>query len=283
MRYIQRMVRGPLATALMLLAAVTLRGQAVRPPNEAPSSFLGLAVTSGISQGPDGLTELHGIHNAIWSPRLPVTEDLRVYTRWSGSGRHRVQVRIADRSSGVILGDTSDSIDFGDAPVSWFTHDFPGTRFPKAGAYAVEVTLDGENVATYALYVNAAELLPEDPAFVISVPAERGLLDRRGSAEVSGIFEYFSFPAFPARDSLSLVTVWFSGAGSFEHAAEIRDAHGKTIARAPSQKLRATHGEMSVITNTFDSIEFPSPGIYTATIYLNGTRVLSYPLVIRAR
>jgi hypothetical protein len=270
------------AGLLAAVAAVLSAQSGGSPPSASPdAAFLGLAVVSGVTQSHDGLTDLDGIHNAIWAATLPVTEDLQVYTRWSGTGTHTVGVKIVDRSSDTSIAETTDRIDFGDEPVTWFTHDFAATSFPSDGAYAVEVTLDGAPAAAYALFVNAEEQLPEDPAFVISVPAERGWLDPQGKAKVSGIFEYFTFPSFPARDSFSVVTVWFSGSGRFDHSVTVTDSAGSTVARSPTISLSANHGEMSVVNNSFDSIVFPSPGIYTATVFLDGARVLSYPLVIR--
>ncbi|HET6450941.1 MAG TPA: hypothetical protein VFI08_06500 [Spirochaetia bacterium] len=272
---------------LVLAAALAMSVPSLPARADAPAApgagFLGLAVATSVTQGPDGLTEVDGIHNAIWSDSFPVTENLKVYTRWSGHGAHMVRVRVVDRSADVTLGDAEDSIDFGEAPVTWFAHDLSGTSFPAPGTYAVEVSLDGQEVAAYALFVNAEQEMPEDPAFVISVPAERGLLDRDGAAKVSGIFEYFSLPSFPGRQSFALVTVWFSGAGTHRQAAEIANPSGTVIARAPVATLRAMHGGMTVAANTFDSVSFPGPGLYTATIYLDDARVLSYPLVIQAR
>ena len=242
-----------------------------------------MAIARETATTPEGLTELDGIHNAIWSRTLPVSESLHVYTRWSGTGVHAVDVKIVDRSTDTSLAESSDSLDFGDSPVTWFIHDFGSTSFPSAGTYAIEVALDDQPAATYALYVNAEEELPDQPAFVISVPAERGLLDRRGDGKVTGIFEYFSVPSFPARETFAIVTVWFSGNGTLRHSADIRDAHGNLVARSPSITLAATRGGMSIATNTFDSVEFPSAGTYTATVYLEGNKVLSYPVVIRQR
>jgi hypothetical protein len=272
-----------MVAGLLVAAAEIASAQSADSAPSAPSAaaFLGMAVVSGVTQSHEGLTDLDGIHNAIWAATLPVTEDLQVYTRWSGTGTHTVGVKIVDRSSDTSIAETTDRIDFGDEPVTWFTHDFAGTSFPSGGAYAVEVTLDGTPAATYALFVNAEEELPEDPAFVISVPAERGWLDSQGKAKVSGIFEYFTFPTFPARDSFSVVTVWFSGNRRFAHSVTVTDSAGNAVARSPTTTLSANHGEMSVVNNYFDSIVFPSPGIYTATVFLDGARVLSYPLVIR--
>lgn len=262
-------------SALLLLASRGLWAQA------APgAAFLGMAVATGISENEDGLTVLEGVHNAVWSDTMPVTEDLQLYTRWSGTGTHTIGVRIVDRSTGDSLADTSEKLDFGEDPVTYFTHDFSGTTFPSDGVYAIEVTLDGETAANYAFYVNADDQMPEYPAFVLSVPAERGTVDDTGDAHISGIFEYFTFESFPATDTFSVVTVWFSGDGDFDHSVQILDPEGKRLAESPRSTFSASSGEMSVANDAFDSVAFPSPGIYAAVVFLGGEKVFSFPLVI---
>jgi hypothetical protein len=243
-------------------------------------SFLGMAVATGISQDEAGLTVLEGVHNAVWSDSLPVTEDLQIYTRWSGTGTHTIVVTIVDESTGDSIAETTDGLDFGEDPVTYFTHDFTGTSFPSEGEYAIEVTLDGETAANDAFYVNTDDSFGERPAFVLSVPAESGSVDDAGNASVSGIFEYFSFEAFPASDTFSIVTIWFSGDGDFDHSVQILDASGKQLAESPHTTLSASGGEMSVTTDAFDSVEFPSAGTYTSVVLLDGRRVFSFPLVI---
>ena len=84
----------------------------------------------GSARDTNGLTVLEGMHYAVRSASLPVTEDLQMYTRWSGTGTHTIGVSIVDRSTGNSIAETSDDLDFGNDPVTYFTHDFSGTRFP---------------------------------------------------------------------------------------------------------------------------------------------------------
>jgi hypothetical protein len=261
--------------ALLLPAAPVLWAQS--PPRAA---FLGMAVATGISQDEQGLTVLEGVHNALWAGEMPVTEDLQIYTRWSGTGTHTIGVTIVDKTSGDSVAETSDELDFGEDPVTFYTHDFSGTSFPSDGVYAIEVTLDGASAASYAFYVNADDLLPDSPAFVLSVPAESGSVNDSGDAKVSGIFEYFTFDSFPAADTFSVVTVWFSGDGEFDHTVQILDPAGKELATSPHSTLTAYFGQMNVANDEFSSVTFPSPGIYTAVVFLEGEKVFSFPLVI---
>jgi hypothetical protein len=267
--------RGAIFAIFILLASRPLGAQA------APSAaFLGMAVATGISQDGDGLTVLEGVHNAVWSDTMPVTEDLQLYTRWSGTGSHTIGVTIVDKTTGGNVAETTDELDFGEDPVTYSTHDFSGTKFPGDGAYAIEVTLDGTSEANYAFYVNADDQLPESPAFVLSVPAESGSVDDAGNATVSGIFEYFTFESFPAADTFSVVTLWFSGDGEFDHTVQILDPGGKKLAESSHSTFSASSGEMSVATDAFTSVAFPSAGIYTAVVFREGEKVFSFPLVI---
>ena len=262
----------------MLLSSRLLWSQAA--PDAA---FLGMAVATGISQAEDGLTTLEGVHNALWSDTVPVSEDLQLYTRWSGTGIHTIGVSIVDTATGDSIAEKTDELDFGEDPVTYSTHDFTGTEFPADGAYAIEVTLDGASVASYAFYVNADDQFPESPAFVLSVPAESGTIDDSGDAKVQGIFEYFTFESFPESDTFSVVTLWFSGNGEFDHSVQILDPEGKKIAESPHSTLRASYGAMSVATDPFATVLFPAAGVYTAVVFLEGEKVFSFPLVVTSK
>jgi hypothetical protein len=267
--------RAAIFSVIFLVAAAGLSAQA------APgAAFLGMAVATDISEDENGLTVLEGVHNAVWSETLPVTENLQIYTRWSGTGTHTIGVTIVDESTGDSLAETTEELDFGENPVTYSTRDFSGTSFPSDREYAIEVTLDGETAATDAFYVNVDDTLPERPAFVLSVPAESGSIDEAGYATVSGTFEYFTFQGFPASDTFSVVTIWFSGDGDFDHSVQILDPGGTPLAESPRSTLSASRGEMSVATDAFDSIDFPSAGIYTAVVLLDGKKAFSFPLVI---
>ena len=176
-----------------------------------------------------------------------MTEDLQLYTRWSGTGSHTIGVSIIDKSTGNSIAESSDELDFGSDPVTYFTHDFSGTTFPSDGVYAIQVTLDGGNAAAYAFYVNADDQMPDTPAFVLSVPAESGSVDERGNADVTDIFEYFTFSSLPATDSFSIVTIWFSGEGQYDHRVQILDPSGKSLAEStPLGAFRAPRPDVRV-------------------------------------
>jgi hypothetical protein len=263
----------PLLILLMLGPAAALLA-------DTGAAFVGLAAASAVSEDADGLTVLEGVHHAVWVDELPYTEDLVIYTRWSGSGSHVIGVDLVHDATGDTVASVEDEVDFGSQSTTFSTHDFSDTTFEEPGLYWLEVTLDGDSVASSAYYVNADDQFPEYPEIVLSVPAERGGVDDYGDAGISGIFEYFSFAAFPATDSFSVVTLWFSGDGEYEHAVRIVDPRGTTIASSESQVLDAYYGEMTALTDTFDRISFVSPGAYSILVELDGDEVLSYPLYI---
>jgi hypothetical protein len=247
---------------------------------DAPAAFLGMAVAESITEGDDGLTSLSGVHNALWSNTVPVSEDLQIYTRWLGTGTHSVKIVIVDPATDTQLAQTADSVDFGHDPVTFFTHDFTGTSFPDSGVYDIQVSLDDRRAADYGFFVNGADQLPSEPAFVVSVPAESGSVDSRGNASITGIFEYFSFDSFPADDSFSIVTLLFSGFGDYTHYVAISDPDGIVVATSRSTTFTAGFGEMNVLTDTFDTLSFKNAGTYSAAFYLNGALMMSTPLVI---
>lgn len=264
-----------------VIAAILLTAGPESWAQAAPDAmFLGMAVTAGIGTGANGLTRLEGVHYGVRSAKTPVTEDLQLYTRWGGSGSHEIGVTILERSTGAAIAETKDDLDFGGDPVTYFTHDFSGTSFPSEGTYAIEVTLDGATAATYAFFVNADDRISAAPAFVLSVPAESGTVDKGGNADVEGIFEYFTFTSLPAVDSFSIVTLWFSGDGQFDHHVRILDTTGKMVAESRRSMLWAHRGRMSVSTDAFDSIAFPAVGVYVAAVFLGGEKVFSFPLVV---
>lgn len=273
-----------LLSSVALLALRAVPAEAADDQPAAPgAAFLGMAVATGVREDAQGLTDIVGIHASVRASSVPVTEDLQVYTRWTGTGTHEVRVEVRQASTGTVVGGTTDRLDFGGDRVTYFTHDLGGTTFPAAGVYLVQAALDETTVATYAIFVNAKDQLSDGPAFVLSVPAERGWLDEKGNANLSGVFEYFSFARFPATESFSIVTIWFSGSGSFDHSVRVSDANGTTVAQSGHTLMTAAVGRMSISDDAFTSVAFPSAGLYTATLFLNGYEVTSYPLVIRSR
>lgn len=245
-------------------------------------AFLGAAVADDIGEDDDGLTVLSGVHAGFWEEEFPVEVDLWVYTRWVGEGTHEVGVYIADEATREIVAEVEEELDFAGSPVTYLAHDFTGTVFEDAGVYTVTVSLDGEVVGESLYYVGADDELDESPRLVLSVPADDAFTDEDGYCEVTGIFEYFSFERLPATDSFTIATIYFSGEdGDHAHAVRILDPAGKLIAAPAAQRVSFPYGTMTVVTDSFSNLRFPSTGSYAVVVSLDGRDLARYPLVVQ--
>jgi len=242
-----------------------------------------MVVARAITQDGNGLSDIEGIHQSVWTGSLPLREDLQIYTRWGGAGTHEITVTILTPDGSQTIGRTSDELDFGKEAVTFYTHDFYGTTFTRSGAYPIAVALDGEIVATYAYFVNIPDTFLATPAFVLSVPAQDISTQDDGEVTIKSVFEYFSFPRFPASDSFVLATVWFSGDGKHAPTVSILDPDGTVIATSAAMPLAASFGALSVEKDFFNDVSFAAPGTYRAIISLDGAAVFSAPLVILAQ
>ena len=249
----------------------------------ADAEFLGIAVAQAVTHDANGRISLGGIHHQSKVSNFPYREDVCVYTRWSGSGTHDIGISIWNLDTEETVSDADQEIAFTPGTVTTFVQTFPHATFPEGGTYAVEETLDGDLAAEYSLFVNAGDSYPDTPELVLSVPAENGSLDSAGNAFVGGIPEGFSFPRFPARGSIELVTLWFSGEGSHEQRIEILDPTGVPIASSVPQEIRSGYGKMQLLVDSFPDVPLMVHGTYTAVLYLDGEDVFEYPLPVARR
>jgi hypothetical protein len=260
----------PLLLALLFLPALALSAQA---------ALIGVAVASEIADDDDGLTVLSDVHAVVDEGDVPATHSFWVYTRWSGTGSHTVEINVTSADTGDVIAEASDQIELSaDNPVTFATHDFSDTTFEEAGRYTVDVWLDGTLTKQTSLYVDAADEYPASPELLLSVPAVDG---SRGDAgvEITGVFEYFTFGKFPDTDDFSIVTAWFSGDGrSHRETVQIRDPRGAVIATSAPQGFTAEEGEMAVVSAAFTKVPFKSAGQYSAEVSLDGKPVTRYPL-----
>ena len=139
-----------------------------------------------------------------------------------------------------------------------------------------------EVVAKLPYNVAAEEEPGESPRLVLSVPAGEALVDKDGSCQVSGIFEYVSFERLPATDSFAIATVYFSGDDEVHaHSVRILDPAGKVIASPAAQRLPFPSAAMTVVTDSFPNLRFPSAGSYAVVVSLDGSTLARYPLAVR--
>jgi hypothetical protein len=269
-------MKAPRTAALTLLLFL-----AFLAPCAGRTVFLGAAVADDIGEDDDGLTVLGGIHAALWEEEFPVEVDLWVYTRWAGEGKHRVSVFLTDEATREVVAEAEDELDFAGGPVSYVSHDLAGTVLPAPGVYGVAVSLDGEVVGETMYYAGGEDEIDETPRLVLSVPAGDGYADEDGWCEVSGIFEYFSFAKFPATDSFSIASVYFSGDDAeHAHAVRILDPAGRALAAPAPQHVAFPWAEMTALVDTFPNIRFPSAGTYAVVVSLDGQDLARFPLAV---
>jgi hypothetical protein len=267
-----RLPRAAALLCLLLLPAASLSAQA---------ELLGVAVTGGVGDDQDGLTLLSDVHSAIVEPELPANNSFTVYTRWRGSGTHDVEVQIVNSDTEGVVAEQDDQIELSAGnPVIFDTHDFTDTSFEEPGEYSVDVWLDGRLVEQAPLYVNSEDTYPSRPELMLSVPAVDGYLRDSGEADITGVFEYFTFKKLPDTDDFSIVTAWFSGDGkNHAESVRIRDPKGAVIASSRSLSFAAESGQVAVVSCPFQKLAFTSEGAYTVELYLDGALARSYPIV----
>jgi len=264
--------------SMPIYLALILAG--VSPASWADATFLGVAVAQAVSRDADGRISLDGIHHVSQASAFPYREDVCVYTRWSGSGTHDIDVSIWNLDTEETVSEAARSIDFAPNAVTTFVQTFPRATFPEEGTYAVEVTLDGDLAAEYSLFLNVDDSYPDAPELVLCVPADRAFLDKAGNASLGGIPELFSYSRFPARGSIELATLWFSGEGSHEQRVEILDPTGVPVASSAPRQMRSSHGKIQLLIDSFRDVALPVRGTYTVVLYLDGEEVFEYPLPV---
>ncbi len=243
--------------------------------------LVGTVVAAGVGDDENGLTVLSDLQAAITDRELPAYRSFTVYTRWRGSGSHEVQVQIVSAGTGELIAEQFSHIDLSPAsPLIFDTNDFTDVAFKKPGEYSVDVWLDGTLADQVLLYVNSEDAYPLRPALMLCVPAEDGYLRDSGEADITGVFEYFTFQRLPDTDDFSIVTAWFSGDGS-DHAETvlIRDPQGSVIASSPELSFAAESGQIAVVSCPFVKLAFTRAGAYTVELSLDGSLVRSFPLV----
>ncbi len=275
-------MRAGFPLSVMILAAA-LAGMlaAERASAQGPTDavFLGLAIADSISRDASGAFVLTGIRHVSRVNDFPFTEDLRVYTRWGGTGVHDIGISVWNVDTDETVVETAKTVTFSDTGITSFSHTFRGATFAESGTYDVETTLDGDVAAEYTLFMGATDDdFPDAPELVLSVPADSGSLDQGEAASVVGIADSFSFRRFPTLDSIALVTVWFSGDAGHEQRMEILDPTGVPIASSSPHPIPADAGKLSMIRDSFPDLTLPVRGTYTAVLYLDGEEVFEYPL-----
>ncbi len=257
-----------LALALIFLAVI---------PGAADTWLLGGAIADSVIDDEDsGLINISGVHNAVYDVELPYVADLMVYLRWEGEGEHTIDIEVID-PWGDVVADLSDDVDFADYATNFTTHDLSNTVFEEEGTYTVAVYVDGEETFDLPYCINDDSDAPENPYFLMSVPAVDGWSDE-GWAEVEGAFEHYTFARFPGADDFAIVTLWFSGTDTYVQRVEITDPDGKVVGTSDEQDVDAWPGELTVVTDYFENFLFRTAGDYLVTVYLDDEETVTYTL-----
>jgi hypothetical protein len=264
-------VHKPAALALFLIALAVL-------PAAAETFLLGgVLATAVVDDEESGLVNINGIHSSIFEVEVPYVADLWVYLRWEGEGEHTVDLEVVN-ADGDVVADLSEDVNFEEYATNFTTHDLANTVFEEEGTYVVVVYVDGEELLNLPYCVNDDSDVPDDPYLLVSLPAVDGWADDAGWGEVEGAFEHYTFERFPGADDFAIVTLWFSGDGSYEQRIEITDPAGTVIGKPEAQEVEAWPGELTVVTDYFENFLFKTPGDYVITVYLDDEEYLSYTL-----
>ncbi len=261
----------PAALALVLVALAVL-------PAAAETFLLGgVLATEVVDDEESGLVNITGIQGSVYDVDLPYVADLWVYLRWEGEGEHAVRLEVLD-PSGDVIADLSEDVDFKKYATNFTSHSLANTVFEEEGTYVVAVYVDDEELLELPYCVNDESDVSDGPYLLMSVPAVDGWADETGWGEVEGAFEHYTFERFPGADDFAIVTLWFSGDGSYEQRIEITDPAGTVIGKPEAQEVEAWPGELTVVTDYFENFLFKTPGDYVITVYLDEEEYLSYTL-----
>lgn len=106
-----------------------------------------------------GGNTLVGVINTIAAPQIPIRLiKLCIFTRWcSGNGQFEQTTRILDLDENILAHTETGFRLEGEETHATNVAVFGGVEFSQAGAYPIEIMLDGELVLRFPLQVNRAK------------------------------------------------------------------------------------------------------------------------------
>lgn len=252
--------------------------------------LLGLAIVEDITEDESGLAVLDGLFSITNFRKLPAVDNFKVYSRWTGTGEHKIKVQIVDSENNVINETEEEELIFEeDFETYYFSHDFNNTVFQKPGVYWVQAILDDEVELEIPLFIQLSgeevqfELKSELPVLIFSVPAVEIYEKDNGLQAVSGVFEYFSFRKFPAADDFIIANGWYSGDGEFEQHIEILDPDNNVIYKSEPQVFENGPKTITAVYDDLIDFIFQKPGLYIVRVYLGEECVFEYPIIVEQR
>lgn len=69
---------------------------------EMKTSNIGLAVAEDVTKDENGLIVIDGIFSITSFKKFPGVDNFKVYTRWTGSGKHTVKAQVVDADDNLI-------------------------------------------------------------------------------------------------------------------------------------------------------------------------------------
>jgi hypothetical protein len=257
---------------------------------EKKANLLGLSIVEDILEDDYGLTILDGLFSITIFKNLPATDVFKVYSRWTGTGEHKVRVQIVDPDKKIIKKTNEENIKFeNDYETYWFSHDFANTLFNKSGVYWVQAVLDDNVEFEMPLFIQISgeelEYKPKSnlPYITFSLPAIEVYEKDNGLLTVSGVFEYFAFEDFPAKDSFIIANGWCSGNGEFKQHIEILDPDNNIIYVSEPQYFENEPKTINVVYDELEDFVFPKEGYYTVKVFLEDEPVLIYPIIVEKK
>lgn len=254
---------------------------------EVQTRNIGLVLVENIGEDENGLVVLDGIFTTITFRKFPGVDDLFVYSRWVGSGKHYLKAQIIDNSDNVIIDSGDVEFDFND-PNSVYYEEFKLNNivFTKPGLYWVQVLLDDEVESSIPLFIESKDKklevsgLPEKPVLITSVTAISVRKKESGLPVISGVFENFSSTRFPFADDFIVANIWYSGNGDFNQYIEFVDPDGNIIYKSELGTFTHEPESLTVMYDELEDIIFYKPGEYRINVYLEEELVLSYPVLV---
>lgn len=270
---------------LILVSFLLLTNHLFAQDNKA--YILGLAIVEDVSEDDYGLAVLDGLFSITTFKKLPSADVFKVYSRWTGTGEHKVRVQIVDPEENIVNKTEDEDLVFEkDYETYFFSHNFENTVFQKPGVYWVQAVLDDKVEFKMPLFIQLLgedlEYTPESdlPYLVFSVPAVEVYEKENGLLAVSGVFEYFIFEDFPGKDSFIIANGWCSGNGEFTQHIEILDPDNNVIYTSEPQTFENEPKTINVVYDELSDFIFPKPGYYTVRVYLENKPVREYPIIV---
>ncbi|MCX7845940.1 MAG: hypothetical protein N2312_04910 [Dictyoglomaceae bacterium] len=273
-----------LIISIFLLTNITLA------QTENKAYIIGLAIAEDILEDDYGLTLIDGLFSITKFKKFPGTDNFKVYSRWFGTGKHKIKVQIVDSKNNIVKETKEEELVFAKNYETYsFSHDFNNIVFPRAGIYWVQAVLNNKIVFRVPLFVQLFEeeldfkLESEFPVLVFSIPAIEVYEKYNGLQSILGVFEYFAFSKFPSTDDFIVVNGWYSGDGEFSQHIEVLDPDGNVIYVSEPQIFETGPKSITAIYDDLTDFLFTKPGIYIVRVYLEDEPITEYPILVEQR